>query len=154
MSSLRSVCTAIAALTVSYTKEATGTVTVTNYDVDAAPNQILAADLPARLIGVARGSTSSNFARRTATQTDVETTHSGRELALIEKIGLSRTRDEWADVMRYVDAFLAVMVSNRDIVAKCQISSVNSNRAVYEYPANSGDYFYGAQTDITILETG
>ncbi len=154
MASLRTVCTAIAALSVTFTKEAGGTATPTAYDVEASPGAINAADLPVRIIGLTRGATSSDFARLTGTAADVKVTHAVTELALIERVGLSRVRDEWPDVMRYVDALISVLAANRDIATKCEITNASSSRAVYEYPGASGDFFYGAQTQIQITETG
>lgn len=152
MSNLRQIVTAISNLTVTFTNELNNSVTVTNYDVNALPRIVPAADLPIRMLGVARGSSSSDWSRVSAGLTDGQINHSIAEIALIEMVGLSRMQDEWCDVMRYCDRLVVVLQANQNIYAKSEIISATCNRGVYEYPEGSGDVFYGAQTDVLISE--
>ncbi len=152
MSSVRNIANALAALTVSFTAEAGGTVTPTNYDIDELPNSVAAANLPVRLIGTQRGDSSASFAPITAGTGSAKVDHSISELALIETVGLSRMQDEWCDTMRYMDALTVVLQTNRSIVSKCEITSATSSRSVFEYPIGSGEYFYGCLTNVNVTE--
>lgn len=152
MSSIRSISNALAALTVSYTAEAGGTVTLTNYDIDELPTSVAAANLPVRLIGTQRGDSNASYNAITAGTGSTKVDHSISELALIELVGLSRMQDEWCDAMRYMDALTVTLQSNRSIFTKCEITSASSSRSVFEYPLGSGEYFYGCLTNVNVTE--
>ncbi len=152
MSQMRAITTALAAMSVSYTAEAGGTVTPTAYDVSALPTSVPAANLPVRLMGVTRGDSSAVLSPFTAGVNDGQILHSFTELCLIELVGLSRVADEWSDTMRYADALLAVLQTNRGILARCEITNANVQRGVFEYPNNSNEQFYGCQTIISVME--
>lgn len=152
MSNLRSIVTALAAISVSYTAEASGTVTPTAYDISSLPASMPGANLPARLLGTTRGDSSASFAPITAGVADGVVQHSISELAIIELVGLSRVADEWPDTMRYMDALLVALQANRSIFARCEITGATSARGVFEYPAGSGENFFGCQTIINITE--
>lgn len=152
MSNMRGITTAIAAVTVSYTKEEGGTATPTAYDVSALPTSVPAANLPVRLMGVTRGESSASLTPTTAGVSTGQVAHSITELCLIELVGLSRVADEWPDTMRYADALVTALQSNRSIAAHAEITSANLQRGVFEYPANSNEQFYGCQTIINVME--
>ena len=152
MSSLRSIVSALAALSVSYTAEATGTVTPTAYDISSLPPSMPGANLPARLLGTTRGDSSAMFNPIAAGVGDGIVMHSVSELALIELVGLSRVADEWPDTMRYADALLVVLQANRSIFTRCEITGASTARGVFEWPAGSGENFFGCQTIINITE--
>ena len=152
MSNLRSIVSALAALSVSYTAEASGTVTPTAYDISVLPASMPGANLPARLLGTTRGASDANLTPVTAGVVDGVVMHSVSELALIELVGLSRVADEWPDTMRYMDALLVVLQANRSIFTRSEITSASSSRGVYEWPAGSGENFFGCQTIINITE--
>ena len=152
MSNLRSIVTALSALTVTYTAEASGSVTPTAYDISSLPSGMAAANLPVRLIGTTRGDSSATITPITAGVSDGMVQHSISELALIELVGLSRVADEWPDTMRYMDALLVVLQQNRSIYSRSEITSANSARGVFEWPAGSGENFFGCQTIINITE--
>ena len=80
----------------------------------------------ARLLGTTRGDSSASFAPITAGVTDGMVQHSISELALVELLGLSRVADEWPDTMRYMDALLTALQTNRSIFARCEITSASS----------------------------
>lgn len=149
---MRGIATALAAISVSYTAEAGGTVTPTSYDVSALPTSVPAANLPVRLMGVSRGDSSAVVSPLTAGVNAGQIMHSFTELCLIELVGLSRVADEWPDTMRYADALLAAMQSNRSIAANSEITSANVQRGVFEYPNNSNEQFYGCQTIISVMQ--
>jgi hypothetical protein len=152
MSSLRSIVTALAAVSVSYTSEAGGTVTPTAYDVSSLLPSMPGANLPVRLLGTTRGDSSANFMPITAGVTNGMVQHSVSELALIELVGLSRVADEWPDTMRYMDALLTALQANRSVYTRSEITGASSARGVFEYPAGSGENFFGCQTIINITE--
>lgn len=152
MANIRAITSALAALSVTYTNEATASITPTAYDINAVPPSVPAANLPVRLLGTTRGNSDATFMPLTAGVGDGVVEHSVSELCLIEAVGLSRMQDEWCDTMRYVDALLVVLQANRTIYTRSEIKSANASRGVYEWPNNSGELFYGCQTLITISE--
>ena len=152
MSNIRAIASALAALTVSYTAEAGGTVTPTAYDVQQLPPTVAAANLPVRLIGTQRGDSSASLNAITAGTGSTRVDHSISELALIELVGLSRMQDEWCDTMRYMDALTVALQAARAIYARSEITGASASRSVFEYPNGSGEYFYGCQTIVNITE--
>ncbi len=152
MSNIRAITSALAALIVTYTNEALVSVTPTAYDINAVPPSVPAANLPVRLLGTTRGGSGATFSPFTAGVSDGRVEHDISELCLLEAVGLSRVQDEWCDTMRYMDALLAKLQASRSIYTRCEITSVNAQRGVYEWPSQSNEFFYGCQTSITILE--
>jgi hypothetical protein len=110
------------------------------------------ANLPARLLGTTRGDSSAMFNPLAAGVGDGIVMHSVSELALIELVGLSRVADEWPDTMRYADALLVVLQANRSIFTRCEITGASTARGVFEWPAGSGENFFGCQTIINVTE--
>ena len=152
MSNLRNIVTALAALTVTYTDEATISVTVSNYGVQSAPSSMPSANLPVRLVGLLRGGANSSVSFLDASGNDGKVEHSIGELALLMPVGLSRPVDEWPDTMRYSDAYMLVVQSNRSIYARCEIEQASLQRGMFEYPSGSGEYFYGIETSLRVCE--
>lgn len=152
MSNVREITTALAAISVTYTKEVGGTVTPTAYDISALPPSVPAGNLPVRLLGAVRGSSSASFVYETAGTTAASVEHSISELALIEMVGLSRMQDEWCDTMRYMDALLDALQANRSIYARSEIVGINCQREVIEWPAQSGEFYFGCMSAFTIKQ--
>ena len=152
MSNVRAITTAIAAVSVTYTKEVGGTVTPTAYDISALPPSVPAANLPVRLLGAVRGSSSASFVYETAGTTAASVEHSISELALIEMVGLSRMQDEWCDTMRYMDALLDALQANRSIYTRSEIVGISCQREVIEWPAQSGEFYFGCMSTFNIKQ--
>lgn len=152
MSHIREITTALSAISVSYTNELSQTITVVSYDISAIGGSVPAANLPVRLLGTVRGTSSAQLGYVSAGVSDARISHSVSELTLIELVGLSRLQDEWCDTMRYMDALMTILQANRNIYAKSEITDANCTRGVFEYPEGSNEQFYGCQTIINITE--
>lgn len=153
MSNLRNIATALTALTVTYTDESLVSVTVANYGIQSSPSSMPSANVPARLVGVLRSGANSVLTYIAAGVSESgRVVHSVGELALLMPVGLSRPVDEWPDTMRYTDAYTALIQANRSIYANCEIEQVSLQRGMFEYPSGSGEYFYGVETSLQIIE--
>ena len=152
MSHLRNIVTALSALSVSFVDEVTNTITPTSYDVSAVPASMAAANLPVRLWGTTRGNSGVSLEYVTAGTSSGKVQHNVTELTLLQLVGLSRVVDEWPDTIRYMDALLSVLQTNRSIYAHCEITGANCTRGVFEYPYSSNEQFYGCQTIVNITE--
>jgi len=133
-----------------------GTVTPQVFDVNALPNAIDTAKLPARLLlpfgaNAEQGHT-FNFETFGASGVGEVEWNLFDLLLWRAAPGGTTLADVAADLVTYAGKYVDMLFTNRYLVTGTQIHNARLTLGVWEYPAASGQYFYGAYATVTVGE--
>lgn len=154
MSQIRALYTALAATSITFTREAGGSVTVTAKDLHQLPNAVQAADAPVRLL-LPYSVTTQAGGQFATLDTIVAATWTVTEL-LLWKPGQLGTgiADSAADLVRYQGAWLEATRALHSMggLAGVELLSVALKPGLYDWPIGSNTWWQGVMASLTILE--
>lgn len=149
MSAVQTVYANVAAMTVSV-----GGVTPAVKSLAQLPNSIATADLPMRLLlptgqgaGDARGISIIDASGNVQVNWAVTDLMLWRPCA--QGLGL---RDVASDLITYIGAYVDALRTNMSIAPGCQINGANVQPGQYEYPQGSGNWYFGVQATLEVVE--
>lgn len=157
MSDLRAIFAALAAKTIQVPNSVVyGTITPTVYDVDALPPKADSAQLPARwLLPFGVFPTEARDFHFIALGSTTKATWQISDLLLwrATSLGLGLSSDA-ADLVTYAGLYADMLRAFRKPLANGQayIESVQIAIGIYEYPVQSGNFFYGCSCVLNIPE--
>ena len=154
MSQIRTLHATLAATSVTFTKEAGGSVTVAAKDLHQLPNAVQAADSPVRLL--LPYSVTTRADGQFATMDTIIAVEWVISELLLWKPGTlgAGIADSAADLVRYQGAYLEAMRSLHSVggLSGAALESITLTPGLYDWPIGSNTWWQGIMASLTILE--
>lgn len=124
------------------------------------PNSLASAELPCRILTALQGNfegqemrfeTISGNSPATGNQQNINWQIIDLLLWLPQAQGRG-PRDVTAELVEYAGAYLDIVRPNRLIGTRASVENLSIDIGIYEYPSNSGNFYYGGRAAWTIKE--
>ncbi len=158
MSNIRALYTALAALSMNFTNEASTTTSVTAYDLDELKGRYEKPDLPARILLPMEEYNAANagvpeMMNAGSSGVGAEMGWNVIDLYLHARTGQGRgLLDMLPDLVRYAGNYVEVLLDNRAPAAQVDLQSLTPVIGVYEFPVGSESHYLGVECRLSFRE--